>query len=224
MQKYLLQLMGQRLVVQMAKVPVLEQYEWQKAVLDKDLNTPPDTPVKGGRYIVASSPTGDWKYKTKYIAEFNGLTWEFTKPKEGMLVLVSDEGVLYHYINSKWIDFALLINSKRRVSTHDSSYAINLDESGKVFVASSVNDVVFTLPSVESSDIGTTFTFAKCLKAGRITIKAADSDKIADSGAGCTIYNDHDTEEYTTLTIILLQETRWGILTGHGTWITTEMM
>jgi hypothetical protein len=33
-----------------------------------------------------------------------------------MLVLVSDEGVLYHYINSKWMDFALLINSKRRVS------------------------------------------------------------------------------------------------------------
>ena len=51
-----------------------------------------------------------------------------------------------------------------------------------------------------------------------------NADKIADSGAGCTIYNDHDTEEYTTLTIILLQETRWGILTGHGTWITTEIM
>ena len=45
-----------------------------------------------------------------------------------MLVLVSDEGVLYHYINSKWMDFALLINSKRRVSAHESSYTIDLDE------------------------------------------------------------------------------------------------
>ena len=117
-----------------------------------------------------------------------------------------------------------MINSKRRVSAHTESYNIDLDESGKVFVASSTNDVVFTLPSVGTSDIGITFTFAKCLKAGRITIKAADSDKIADSGAGCTIYNDHDTEEYTTLTIILLQETGWAILTGHGTWITTEIM
>lgn len=206
----------------MVRVPVLDQYEWQKAVLDRDLSTPPASPIKGSRYIVNSSPTGDWRNKTKHIAEFDGTSWTFTKPKDGMLVLVKDENILYQYISNKWRDFALLINSKRRVSSHDESYEITLDESGMFFVASSVSEVIFTLPSVGLEDIGTTFSFAKVITAGKLTIQAADDDCIADSGPGCTIFNNHDAEEYTSLTLILLQEDRWGILTGHGTWITTE--
>jgi len=34
------------------RVPVLESYEFQPAVLDKDLSTPPGSPAKGNRYIV----------------------------------------------------------------------------------------------------------------------------------------------------------------------------
>lgn len=206
------------------KVPVLENYEWQKAVLDKTLSTPPDTVNKGDRYIVSSNPSGAWHNKPKRIAEFNGQTWDFTQPKEGMLVLVKSESILYQYINNKWRDFALMVSSKRRVASYSTNHQITLDEAGMLFVADSDDDITFTLPSVSSSDIGTTYTFAKVKRDSKLSIKANDSDYVADSGAGCTIYSDVENGiEFATLTLTLIQSNRWGIITGNGTWFTTTL-
>ena len=208
----------------MYKIPVLDNYEWQKAVLDKTLSVPPSSPSKGDRYIIAANPSGAWHNKPKRIVEFNGTSWDVTQPKDGMLVLVKSESILYQYLNNKWRDFALMVSSKRRVASYSTDHDITLDEAGMLFVADSDDDIIFTLPSVSSADIGTTYTFAKVKKNSKLSIKANDSDYVADSGAGCTIYTDNKNGiEFATLTLTLIQADRWGIITGNGTWFTTTI-
>ena len=87
------------------RVPIKNKFEWQKAVLDKDLSTPPTSPSVGDRYIVASSATGDWNGHDGEIAEWNGFSWEFTSPLEGMMTYVKDEDKLYQYTTS-WGEFS----------------------------------------------------------------------------------------------------------------------
>jgi len=87
------------------RVPIKNKFEWQKAVLDKDLSTPPTSPSVGDRYIVASGATGDWSGHENDIAEWNGSSWEFTSPLEGMITYVKDEDKLYQYITS-WGEFS----------------------------------------------------------------------------------------------------------------------
>ncbi len=65
------------------------------------------------------------------------------------------------------------------------------------------------------------YRFVK-LGAGMLTVEAADVDKIADSGAGDTIYNDEPLQTYATLTLLLVSATQWTITEGHGTWTTTD--
>jgi hypothetical protein len=54
-----------------------------------------------------------------------------------------------------------------------------------------------------------------------LTIKAADADVIADSGAGATIYDSNTNENFATLTLLLANGTNWVITGAHGTWTTT---
>jgi len=79
----------------------------------------------------------------------------------------------------------------------------------------------FSLPSVAATDVGCHFQFAKT-GAGKLIIDAADSDKIRDSGAGDTIYNDQAGEVYATIHLILIAETQWAIAGFDGTWTTTD--
>lgn len=84
------------------RVPVLEQYEWQQAVLDKDLSTPPGSPVKGDRYIVGASPTGAWAGQANKIAWYDGAVWVFDAPAAGWTAWVADEGKPYAYSGGAW--------------------------------------------------------------------------------------------------------------------------
>lgn len=49
-------------------------------IIDRDLNTPPVSPVEGATYIVAASPTGAWAGKANQIAYFQQI-WRFIVPK-----------------------------------------------------------------------------------------------------------------------------------------------
>ena len=201
------------------KIPVLDHYEWQKAVLDKDLSSPPPNPDKGNRYIIAYNPSGAWHNKPKRIAECintSPIEWDFTEPKEGMLTLVQDEGILYQYVNNKWKDFALIIG-KKRISSNIENLTLHTDECGKVFTADSTSMVVFNLPSVTGSDVGVHYTFAR-INVGGIKIQAADNDTIAESYPGGSIKSDDIDQAYTTLTLLLVSYNRWVIISGHGTW------
>lgn len=116
------------------RVPVLEKYEFQPAVLDKDLSTPPVSPVAGDRYIVATGGTGAWATHDKHIAWFNGTTWDFYIPVEGWLTWIKDEDLFYYYSGaSVWT--ALPVGDMQK-SVYDT------DNDGRVDKAESVDDGV----------------------------------------------------------------------------------
>jgi len=98
------------------RVPILDKFEWQKSVKDKDLSSPPTSPSAGDRYIVASSATGDWSGHENDIAQWNSNnnSWDFTEPLEGMFVFVEDEDELYYYTTT-WQKFSGASSSDEKV-------------------------------------------------------------------------------------------------------------
>lgn len=84
------------------RVPVLEQFEYQQAVITKTLSAPPGSPVKGDRYIVGASPTGAWAGKAKNIAWYDGAAWKFDAPAAGWELWVNDEAKQYKYDGTVW--------------------------------------------------------------------------------------------------------------------------
>ncbi len=85
-------------------IAILEEFTWQKPVIDKDLNTPPVSPTKGDRYIVGTDPTGDWSGHAGDITLYTNSGWVFITKQAGMYLYVIDEAKLYKYISS-WSEF-----------------------------------------------------------------------------------------------------------------------
>jgi hypothetical protein len=97
--------------------------EFQDSVKDKDLNTPPASPVAGDRYIVGSAPTGAWASNAKDIAQWSGSAWLFDVKSEGMACFVDDEDLLYIYNGTNWIainNYALASSEPGAVSSSTS--------------------------------------------------------------------------------------------------------
>ncbi|MEQ1652891.1 MAG: DUF2793 domain-containing protein, partial [Hyphomicrobium sp.] len=74
----------------------------QLMVLDRDLATPPVTPVEGDRYIVAAGPTGAWSGQVNNVAAFQDATWMFYAPVEGWLAWVADENAIVVFEGAGW--------------------------------------------------------------------------------------------------------------------------
>ena len=68
---------------------------------DKDLATPPATPIAGDVYIIPASPTGDWAGKAGQVAYFDQI-WRFITPNAGLMLWVIDEARHYVYNNGAW--------------------------------------------------------------------------------------------------------------------------
>ena len=68
----------------------------QLAIVDRDLNTPPGSPVEGQRWIVKASPSpsGAWAGHGNHIAAWQDGGWVFCAPKVGWFAYVIDEGAL----------------------------------------------------------------------------------------------------------------------------------
>ena len=71
-------------------------------VADKDLSTPPSSPVSGVVYIVGPSPTGAWAGKATQFAYFDQI-WRFLAPTTGACVWVRDELVNYRFNGTAWV-------------------------------------------------------------------------------------------------------------------------
>ena len=78
----------------------------QLSVLDKDLSTPPGSPVEGDTYIVAGGGTGAWIGWDKQIARFIDGTWRSYLPGQGdgagWLAYVIDKSTLYVFTGTEW--------------------------------------------------------------------------------------------------------------------------
>jgi hypothetical protein len=77
----------------------------QLSVLDKDLASPPGSPVNDARYIVAATATGAWTGHEKKIAAYQDGAWIIYTPREGWLAWVADEDKIYVYTGSAWTLF-----------------------------------------------------------------------------------------------------------------------
>lgn len=103
--------------------------------------------------------------------------------------------------------------------TKTDNYVITTSDFGKTLSMNSASDKTFSLPSVDSYNDGSLTKLCK-MGTGKVTIDAADSDYIFDSGAGDGIYT---TSNYA---FIILEyhddDTRWYIVHAVGTWVTYD--
>ncbi|WP_276518055.1 DUF2793 domain-containing protein [Methylobacterium organophilum] len=77
----------------------------QLACLDKDLAAPPAVPNEGDRYLVlAANPTGAWSGLSGQVAAFRDGVWTGYAPRPGWCAFLLDEGALYAFTGSAWID------------------------------------------------------------------------------------------------------------------------
>ncbi len=70
---------------------------------DKDLATPPASPIAGDIYIIAASPTGTWAGHATHITVWNGLAWVFYSPINGWRFYVADEIAIYSFNGTAWV-------------------------------------------------------------------------------------------------------------------------
>lgn len=123
------------------RVPTLETFTYQQPVFDKDLNTPPVTPVEGDRYIVGPVPTGAWTGHAGKITYFYLAVWNFDVPAEGWLTHVNDEDKFYRHTGAGWVLMPQGDMTKAVYDTNDNGV---VDAAGN-FVAA-LNAVVLTFP------------------------------------------------------------------------------
>src|SRR5215204_7657814 len=76
----------------------------QLGVLDRDLASPPGSPIDGQRWIIAASPSGAWAGHAQQIAAWQDGAWRFYVPRVGWLAYVVDEGALLAWSGSAWVD------------------------------------------------------------------------------------------------------------------------
>lgn len=85
------------------RVPDLNKYEFQKAVLEARTN-PPSSPAEGARYLINGTGQGSWSGKDNNIATYYNSTWEFTAPREGMIVWDKNTDVFFIYNGTSWVN------------------------------------------------------------------------------------------------------------------------
>lgn len=77
--------------------------DWIESVKDKDLNTPPGSPVVGDRYIISSAPTGAWVGHNLDVTEWDGSQWLFWDANEGFAAWIEDEDYVYIFNGTTWV-------------------------------------------------------------------------------------------------------------------------
>lgn len=119
-----------------------------------------------------------------------------------------------------WTSLAYIIPASADTTTKTDNYTVLTTDFGQTFIMNAANKT-FTLPSVAAGDVGAILTFV-FIGTGTLTIDAADTDTIDDSGAGDTIYCTQNGEKYSTITLMLASATAWIILSAKGIWTTTD--
>ena len=82
----------------------------QISVLDRDLASPPSSPVEGDRYIAAAGATGAWTGWDGDVVLFSGGAWLRLAPQEGWRVWIEDEGVQVVRIGGTWLALDAALN------------------------------------------------------------------------------------------------------------------
>lgn len=97
----------------------------QLGVLDRDLASPPASPVDGARYIVAAAAAGAWAGRTGHVAAWQDGAWEFHVPREGWVAWIADEDLLCAWNGSAWVSAGLSVNPTPLVGVNATADATN---------------------------------------------------------------------------------------------------
>lgn len=118
----------------------------QLAVLDRDLNTPPGSPLNGQRWIVKASPapTGAWAGHGNHVAAWQDGAWQFSAPNTGWVAFVADEGTLLTWNGTAWGDFFSTVTALQNLAqlgigtTADATNPLSAKLNNTLWVARSV--------------------------------------------------------------------------------------
>ena len=78
------------------------RFAYHLSVKDRNLATPPGTPLVGDAYIVATGGTGAWAGKDGQVAVRELSGWAFGVPRLGWTAYVEDEEKLIAYKAAGW--------------------------------------------------------------------------------------------------------------------------
>jgi hypothetical protein len=142
----------------------------QPVVIDRDLSSPPGSPVAGAAYIVAAGASGAWSGHAGKLARWSGSAWEFYTPKAGWRAFVQDEAVSLTYIGSAWTqpEAMLLIPPNNQAGT---AYDFALADIRRVTRFTSNSAVAADVPntSAVAFPVGCTLA-ARAVGDGELTI------------------------------------------------------
>ncbi len=138
----------------------------QLSVKDRDLTSPPSTPLDGDRYIVADGGEAEWADQDGAVAAYQDGTWTFYSPNEGWLAWIDDEDILLAWDGSSWISAA--------ESTETSG------SSGGSFTETTMLGINATADETNRLSIGSTATLLSHDGAGhQLKINKASDDQTA---------------------------------------------
>lgn len=83
----------------------LEGFASLTVIEDRDLVTPPGSPVDGARYLVATGGTGAWSGHDGDVARYMSTAWEFHDVFEGLFAWVKNEDILIRRDGSAWAEY-----------------------------------------------------------------------------------------------------------------------
>jgi hypothetical protein len=120
-----------------------------------------------------------------------------------------------------WVPLSTFDGYSHDYAVKTDNYTITTADFGKTIMMNASTTKTFSLPSVGTTEAGQSITLGK-IGVGQLTIDAADSDYIANSGAGDGIYVSA-TSTYAVITLMYCHtDTRWYILNGNGAWATYD--
>jgi hypothetical protein len=142
------------------------------AIADR-LSTPPGSPTPGARYIVESSPTGDWSGFAQHdIAEADGFgTWfNYTPATDcGWIAYVQDEDLSFQFIGSSWRPMMASIGavSGLVITNNSGTPTTSLDVDANAAILTDAQGIGIRVSSVDVT-IDATGTGADGLDAGSL--------------------------------------------------------
>jgi hypothetical protein len=98
----------------------------QLSVRDRDLGSPPGSPVDGDRYIVAAPASAGWSGHGGHIAMWQDGAWAFALPLAGWLAWIEDETLLVVFDGADWTEAAVAsVNPVEMVGINTTADATN---------------------------------------------------------------------------------------------------
>lgn len=131
---------------------------WQTEVDEVDTDGPPGSPITGYRVIVGSSPTGAFVTHAGEIAQWTGLAWVFSTPRQGSVVYAKGQTVIYAQKAASspwdWEPTNLLLNLDSGAEVQGQT--VQTDGAGGIQLAAVVSGYPPAFATVDSVTLETT--------------------------------------------------------------------